>query len=49
MVADEFGNQYLKQITYEENYIYIPFPFELEEEDSLRIYQAKINRDDTRP
>jgi hypothetical protein len=51
MVADEFGNQYLKQITYEENYIYIPFPFELEEEESLRIYQAKINRDDdsTRP
>lgn len=50
MVADEFGNQYLKQMTSEENYIYVPFPFELEEEeDSLRIHQAKINRnDDTR-
>lgn len=42
LVSDEFGNQYLKQRTYLHT-IYIPFPFETEEEeDSLRIYQAKI-------
>ena len=38
MVADEYGNQYLKQ-----NGLFIPFPFETEEVgDTLRSYQAKI-------
>lgn len=37
MVADEYGNQYLKQKGF-----YIPFPFESEEEgDSLKSLQAK--------
>ena len=43
MVADEFGNQYLKEYVTDGRAIYIPFPFETEEqEDSLRILQAKI-------
>lgn len=42
LVSDEFGNQYLKQDA-SGSVLYIPFPFETEEEtDSLRIYQAKI-------
>jgi hypothetical protein len=42
MVADEFGNQYLKQHTYL-NTIYIPFPFETESaKDSLNSLHAKI-------
>lgn len=37
MVADEFGNQYMKQ-----KGIYIPFPFETEEVvDSLSFLEAK--------
>jgi len=41
MVADEFGNQYLKQSTYMHT-IYIPFPFETEDvADTLRSYEAK--------
>jgi hypothetical protein len=47
MVADEFGNQYLKQYPCNDTPIYIPFPFETEEEsDSLRSLQAKIPKDD---
>lgn len=46
MVADEFGNQYLKQYVQDSVHIFIPFPFETEEEDSLRILQAKIGRYD---
>lgn len=46
MVSDEFENQYLKQYMHDGTYIFIPFPFETEEEDSLRILQAKISRYD---
>jgi hypothetical protein len=48
MVADEFGNQYLKQYFGASNApIYIPFTFETEEEsDSLHSLQAKIPTDD---
>jgi hypothetical protein len=47
MVADEFGNQYLKQYTYMGHYIYVPFTFETEEEsDSLHSFQAKIPTND---
>jgi hypothetical protein len=47
MVADEFGNQYLKQYSSENMPIYIPFPFETEEElDSLNSLHAKIPTND---
>lgn len=47
MVADEYGNQYLKQSTYGVYDIYIPFPFETEEiGDTLHSYQAKIKHND---
>lgn len=43
MVADEFGNQYLKQYSSENMPIYIPFPFETESaQDSLNSLHAKI-------
>lgn len=49
MVADEYGNQYLKQYTYGPRAIYIPFTFETEEaEDSLHSFQAKIPTNDQR-
>jgi hypothetical protein len=49
MVADEFGNQYLKQQTYWNMYIYVPFPFETEEVgDTLHSYEAKIKPHGTR-
>jgi hypothetical protein len=45
MVADEFGNQYLKQFISDQP-VYIPFPFETEEEsDSLLMFKAKIPTD----
>jgi hypothetical protein len=48
MVADEYGNQYLKQSTYMHT-IYIPFPFETEEiGDTLHSYEAKIKPHGTR-
>jgi len=47
MVADEFGNQYLKQYSSENMPVYIPFPFETEStEDSLHSFQAKIPTND---
>lgn len=43
MVADEFGNQYLKQYPCGDVPVYIPFPFETEDElDSLNSLHAKI-------
>lgn len=41
LVADEYGNQYLKQYTYGPRCIYIPYPGETEEEDTLHFYNAK--------
>ena len=40
LVADEYGGQYLKQIT-RAGWIYIPYPGETEEADSLQFYQTK--------
>lgn len=43
MVADEFGNQYLKEFVADGRAIYIPFPFETEEVgDTLHSYEAKL-------
>ena len=43
LVSDEYGNQYLKQQTYWNMYIYVPFPFETEDiGDTLHSYEAKI-------
>ena len=43
MVADEFGNQYLKEFVADGRAIYIPFPFETEEvADTLHSYEAKL-------
>jgi len=41
LVADEYGNQYLKQYTYGPRCIYIPYPGETSEPDSLKFYNAK--------
>ena len=42
LVADEYGNQYLKQHTYGPNMIYIPYPGETEDQsDTLHFYNAK--------
>jgi len=41
LVADEYGNQYLKQYTYGPRCIYIPYPGETSEPDSLQFYNAK--------
>jgi hypothetical protein len=41
LVADEYGSQYLKQYTYRAHYIYIPYPGETEEGDTLQFYNAK--------
>ena len=40
LVADEYGNQYLKEYT-RAGRIYIPYPGETEEEDTLHFYNAK--------
>jgi hypothetical protein len=49
LVADEFGNQYLKQYTYGPRAMYIPFTFETESaEDSIHSFQAKIPTNDER-
>jgi len=44
LVADEYGNQYLKQYTkwYGDGvHVYIPYPGETEEGDTLQFFQAK--------
>jgi len=42
LVADEYGNQYLKQYTSTGGFcIYTPYPGETEEEDTLHFYNAK--------
>lgn len=42
LVADEYGNQYLKQYSSKGGYcIYIPYPGETKEPDTLRFYNAK--------
>lgn len=45
IVADEYGNQYLKETT-GNGYFYIPFTFPTEEEqsDSLKFYQANAKK-----
>jgi hypothetical protein len=40
LVADEYGNQYLKENA-GSVYIYIPYPGETSEPDSLQFYNAK--------
>lgn len=40
IVSDEYGNQYLKQIV-DGFIIYIPFPFETEEEPQSQTFQIK--------
>lgn len=42
LVVDDYGNQYLKQILPHNGIIYIPFTFPVEEEEILRVYEAKI-------
>jgi len=41
LVADEYGGQYLKQEASSGKYVYIPYPGETSEPDSLRFYNAK--------
>lgn len=42
LVADEYGNQYLKQFTSTGGFcIYTPYPGETSEPDSLQFYNAK--------
>lgn len=43
LVADEFGNSYLKYRTDYKSVIFVPFPFETEEkqQDSLNFYNVK--------
>jgi hypothetical protein len=41
LVSDEYGVQYLKQYTAHEYYIYIPYPGETEQTDSLQFYNTK--------
>ena len=42
LVADEYGNQYLKQFTSTGGFcIYTPYPGETSESDSLQFYNAK--------
>ena len=41
LVADEYGNQYLKQYTYGPRCMYIPYPGETQEPDSLQFYNVK--------
>lgn len=40
IVADEYGNQYLKQYSYGNNVIYIPFTFETAEEEDTTSVQS---------
>jgi len=40
LVADEYGGQYLKEVT-SAGCIYIPYPGETSEPDSLQFYNAK--------
>lgn len=42
LVSDEFENIYLKQKIDDEHFIYVPFPFETEEEENLQPIQTKI-------
>lgn len=42
LVADQYGNQYLKEFTEWPHHVYIPYPGETEEEtDTLHFFQAK--------
>lgn len=40
LVADEYGNQYLKEIT-RAGWIFIPYEGDVEETDSLKFFNAK--------
>ena len=46
MVADDYGNQYLKEpLPNSGSYLYIPFPFETEEEkDSVKVEELLVKK-----
>ena len=41
LVSDEYGNQYLKQYTKWPHHVYIPYPGDTEEPDTLKFFNAK--------
>lgn len=41
LVADEYGNQYLKEYIQWPHHVYIPYQGETEEQDTLQFYNVK--------
>lgn len=47
LVSDEYGNQYLKQYTYMNKVVYIPFTFETAEEEDTTSVQSLYTKNES--